>query len=99
LKPNSPDCKKEKHPFRWKSLLLLSLATSIDALATGIIFIPFPDQIWLVTGLIGFTSFLFAFAGVLIGLKFHKHMKFNVEILGGIILIGIGTKILIEHLN
>jgi putative Mn2+ efflux pump MntP len=99
LKPNSPDCKKEKHPFKWKSLLLLSLATSIDALATGIIFIPFPDQIWLVTGLIGFTSFLFAFAGVLIGLKFHKHMKFNVEILGGIILIGIGTKILIEHLN
>jgi len=99
FKPINPDCERDKHPFRWKNLIILSIATSIDALATGVIFIPFPQQIWLVTGLIGITSFLFSFAGVLIGLKFHRHMKFNVEILGGVILIGIGTKILVEHLN
>jgi putative Mn2+ efflux pump MntP len=98
LKPIAPDCETDKHPFRWKSLMILAIATSIDALATGIIFIPFPDQIFILVGIIGIISFIFSFSGVIIGIKVHKHLKFNVELLGGIILVGIGIKILVEHL-
>lgn len=96
--PIDPDCRIVKHPFRWKTLITLAFATSIDALATGIIFITYPEFIWQAVGITGIISFIFSILGFWLGIKFRKGFKFNVEVLGGFILIGIGVKILIEHL-
>ncbi len=99
LKPIDPHCDITPNPFKWKTLFTLAIATSIDAMATGIVFVPFPEKIWFAIFNIGIISFIFTIIGVHIGVHFKKRMKFNVEILGGIILIGIGLKILIEHLQ
>jgi putative Mn2+ efflux pump MntP len=98
LKPIDPHCEIKTNPFKWKVLLTLALATSIDAMATGIVFVSFPDRIWIAVVNIGIISFLFSMLGVYLGVHFRSKIKINVEILGGIILIGIGLKILIEHL-
>ncbi len=98
LKPIDPDCDITPNPFKWKVLFPLAIATSIDALATGIVFVPYPVLIWISISIIGGTSFIFSFIGMGIGIHFGKRFHFNVEILGGVILIGIGLKILIEHL-
>ncbi len=82
--------------FSLKELIILAIATSIDALATGVIFIPCPEVVWLGIGIIAFTSFLFSLIGFSIGLLSGKNFHFNVEMLGGIILICIGLKIWIE---
>ena len=87
----------KKH-FQWKTLLSLAVATSIDALATGVIFVSFPNTIWIAVIIIALTSFIFSFVGVLVGIHFGKRFNFKVEIPGGIILMIIGLKILIEHL-
>ncbi|MDD3078264.1 MAG: manganese efflux pump MntP family protein [Paludibacter sp.] len=98
LKPIDPQCELTPAPFRWKTLITLAIATSIDALATGIIFISFPERIYTAVAIIGLISFLFSLIGTYLGVHFGKKLRFNVEIIGGIILIGIGTKILIEHI-
>jgi len=74
---------------------MLAVATSVDALATGVIFIPCPEQLWLGVGVIAFTSFLFSMMGYEIGRRVGK-LKVNVELIGGLILIIIGLKIFIE---
>ena len=98
FKTIDPDSDKSKKPFAWATLLSLALATSIDAFATGIVFIPYHNIIWLAIGIIGSISFAFTFIGMYIGIHFGKRFHFKVEALGGAILIGIGLKILIEHL-
>lgn len=101
FKSDEDDCditdSVKKH-FKWKVLFSLAIATSIDALATGVVFAPFPEIIWMAIIIIAIASFLFSFAGVLIGIHFGKRFHFKVEVLGGLILIAIGCKILIEHL-
>ena len=91
---------KEEHEStaNWKinHLLVLAVATSIDALATGVIFIPVPERLWLGVGIIGLVSFLFSIGGFFIGRFVGKRFKLNVECIGGIILIAIGIKICIE---
>lgn len=77
-------------------LLTMAVATSIDALATGVIFIPVPERLWLGVVLIAFVSFLFAVIGCFIGSLFGKRFKENVELIGGLILVGIGLKIWAE---
>ena len=81
-----------------RNLLLAAFATSIDALATGVVFVPFKE--WLVTAvlIIGLVSFLFSFAGTYIGVCFGRRFHFKVELVGGVILVLIGLKILLEHL-
>ena len=81
----------------WKSLVLIAIATSIDALATGIVFVPFPEILLKAVIIIGVVSFLFSILGNFIGLFFGKNFNLRVEILGGLVLIGIGVKIFIEH--
>ena len=98
FQPIDTHCKSLKKAYKWKTLLTLALATSIDALATGVIFAPYPDLILWAALIIGVISFLFTFAGVGLGMYFGQRFRFNTEIIGGVILIGIGTKILIEHL-
>lgn len=87
-----------KSPFgSWRMLLVLSVATSIDALATGFIFVPMGHLIFTASCIIFTVSFVFTLLGVIIGVTFGKRFKLNVEIIGGIILIIIGLKIFIEH--
>ncbi len=82
--------------FSIRNLLLLAVATSIDALATGVIFIPVPEMLWIGVGIIALVSFLFSIGGYLIGVFVGAKFHFNVGLLGGIILVLIGIKIFVE---
>lgn len=82
-----------------KELLLLSVATSIDALAVGITFAFLQVNIFEAITIIGCTTFVIAGAGVFIGNIFGSKYKQKAEIFGGVILILIGLKILLEHLG
>lgn len=90
--------KKKEINFSFKTVFVLGIATSIDALAVGIGFAFLNIKILLPVLLVGITAFLFSFAGVFIGQAFGRLKYINVGLIGGLILIGIGTKILIEHL-
>lgn len=99
LKEDNCECEDKcvKDNFQLKFLATLAIATSIDALAAGFIFTPFPDKILLAVVFIGLVTFVMSFLGVKLGFMFGSKLKFNFEIVGGVVLILIGTKILIEH--
>ncbi len=78
-------------------LLILSIATSIDSLAIGISFSFLGISIILPVIMIAIVSFIFAFAGTFIGQKAGEKLEGKMEIIGGLILIGLGLKILLEH--
>ena len=82
-----------------KTMLFLAVATSIDALAAGISFACVQVKIWSSVLIIGVTTFLFSVLGVRIGNVFGSKFEQSAEIVGGIILILIGIKILLEHLG
>ena len=84
--------------FGFKAMLVLAIATSIDALAVGITFAFLKVDIILAIALIGITTFLFSAAGIKIGSVFGAKYKSKAELFGGIVLMGLGVKILIEHL-
>jgi putative Mn2+ efflux pump MntP len=86
-------------PLSIHVLLLLSVATSIDALVVGISFALIHVRIIQTALIIGIVTFLLSFAGYFIGKNVKDLFGNKVRILGGIILIGIGFKILIEHLR
>jgi len=79
-------------------LLVLSIATSIDALAIGITLSLIISSVTLAVIIIGLITFALSYAGVLIGKKFGHFFENRIEALGGLVLIGIGIKILCEHL-
>lgn len=81
-----------------KTMIVLALATSIDALAVGITFAFLQVHLLSAVSFIGTTTFVLSIAGVKFGNVFGVKYKSKAEILGGIILILIGIKILIEHL-
>ena len=85
--------------FGVKTMLLMAVATSIDALAVGVTFAFLEVQILPAAGLIGVTTFLLSFAGIYIGNVFGARYKSKAELAGGIILVLIGLKILLEHLG
>lgn len=91
--------KTEGDPLNIYMLLLLSIATSIDALVVGVSF-AFLD-IFIITPIvtIGIVTFLLSSLGVYIGDKSGHFFENKMEIIGGLFLIGIGVKILIEHLS
>lgn len=99
-----PEEEKKIKPRKLKTQVVLAIATSIDALAVGISFActGFSNLKMLVYPLfiIGFVSFVMSITGVLLGVKFGKPIakKFKPELLGGIILIFIGIKVLLSHL-
>jgi manganese efflux pump family protein len=82
-----------------QELLILAVATSIDALAVGITFSILYISIVPAVALIGVVTFILSFAGVCLGCRFGTKMKSKAESIGGIVLILIGTKILLEHLG
>ena len=94
-----------------RAMLLLAIATSIDALAAGISLVAgvslplFVDghfnfsSIWVAISLIGLTTFLFSALGVKLGNRFGARHRKKAELTGGVILILLGLKILLEHLD
>lgn len=93
-------CRKEEHTlilFTNKMLLTLGIATSIDALAVGISMAFLKTDIYFPAFIIACTTFLLSFGGVICGFQFGHIKGLKVELLGGIILVVIGIKILIEH--
>ncbi|WP_293127575.1 manganese efflux pump MntP family protein [Microcoleus sp. bin38.metabat.b11b12b14.051] len=93
------ECKKKFNPLDTGTLITLSVATSIDALAVGIGFAVLKDAIAPAVTAIGFITFFLAFAGVFIGHKCGNLFANKIEILGGAILIFIGSRILFLHLT
>jgi putative Mn2+ efflux pump MntP len=101
--------KKEERtldPTNWKILIVEAIATSIDAAAVGISFAfvglkSCGSSIIVASAVIGFVSFAMTWVGLFGGIRFGKSFaeKIHAEMWGGIILIAIGTKILIEHLS
>ncbi|HHW30575.1 MAG TPA: manganese efflux pump [Clostridiaceae bacterium] len=92
-KESCPTEDQKKHDIDNKTLLMLAVATSIDALAAGLSFAILSTSIIEASVLIGFTTFLICFAGVLIGKKCNILLKSRAELTGGIILIIIGLEI------
>ncbi len=90
---------KNRDPSNLLILLALAVATSIDALAVGITLSLLTSAICLAVTLIGAITFALSFAGVYIGKRFGHFFESRIEIVGGLILIGIGFKILIQHLT
>ena len=85
--------------FSFKTMLPLALATSIDALAVGISFAFLGVDIVTAALLIGVTTFVISGAGIVVGNIFGAKYKSKAELAGGIVLILIGLKILLEHLG
>ena len=98
------ECRQDFDPTRLKVVLMLAVATSIDALAVGVSFaflgMKSVAAILPSVGIIGFVSFALSLAGLLFGIRFGCGIarRLKAELWGGIILILIGLKILIEHL-
>lgn len=83
-----------------KQLFILAIATSIDALAVGITFALLDGvSIWFSVAMIGVVTFIISFLGVIIGNRFGNKYERKAELAGGIILVLIGLKILLEHMG
>jgi putative Mn2+ efflux pump MntP len=80
------------------TLLILSVATSLDALAVGLSFALLKVSITMPIAIIGTITFTLSFLGATIGDKLGKAQSSKIEVLGGLILIAIGIKILLEHM-
>jgi len=96
LESRKSECKKVNY-LSCKVLALLGVATSIDALAVGVGFAFLEVDILLAVLLIGIVSFVFSFVGVFIGKKVGCLFKGKAELVGGVVLILIGLRILAEH--
>ncbi|MCF8358892.1 MAG: manganese efflux pump MntP family protein [Prolixibacteraceae bacterium] len=99
IEGNKPVHRKEIiNPSHFKILLPMAIATSIDAFAVGISFSFFLNTILFAAILIGAVTFIISLSGLYLGKKIGIKIAGKAEIAGGIILIAIGTKIVIEHL-
>ncbi len=85
--------------FGLRRLLFLAVATSIDALAVGISFAVLDTDIWMSAAIIGVVCLIFSILGGSLGRRLGSMFGKAAEILGGLILIGIGIRILVEHLS
>jgi len=93
---------EERHagdPTRGMTMVMLSVATSIDALAVGLTLATLKISIWIPVLVIGLVAGGMTVAGMLLGRRVGCSWGPRVEVLGGLILIGIGLKILFEHLS
>lgn len=93
------DEEDEDYRFDLKELLLMAIATSIDALAVGITFAVLGVNVALSVSVIGAVTFFLSLVGVFIGHRFGARFHGKAELAGGVILVLIGLKILLEHLK
>lgn len=98
LHPDEEDV-DEGTSLTWKLLLLQGIATSIDAMAVGVSFAALPNiSILPAAGLICGVTWVLSCVGVVLGKRFGSLLNNKAQILGGVILIGIGIKIFVEHM-
>lgn len=90
---------KKFNPLDSMTLLVLAIATSIDALAAGLGLSVLKSSIAITASLIGGITFCLSFMGVFIGHRLGNKLNHKIEIIGGLVLISIGSKILFEHLS
>ena len=93
------ELEKRNDDTSFKTMILLSIATSIDALAVGITISLFNSSLFISAITIGIITFVLSIIGVLLGNKFGDKFQNKSEFAGGVILIIIGFKILLEHLG
>jgi len=86
-----------RDPTRGWSLVMLSIATSIDALAVGLTFAMLDVTVWFPALLIGVTACLLTLIGMGLGRRIGARWGSRFEVIGGLLLIAIGAKILFEH--
>ena len=97
--PEECECNETDGSLSLKNMTVLALATSIDALAVGVTFAFLHVDIISAVSMIGIVTFIFSFIGVKIGNAFGAKFESKAEFAGGIILIAMGLKILLEHLG
>ena len=93
------DSENKNDDVSFKTMIVLAIATSIDALAIGITFAFLKVNLVLAVSLIGIITFILSVAGTKIGNRFGDKYENKAELVGGIILILLGVKILLEHLG
>lgn len=93
------ELEKRNDKIDFKTMVVLAIATSIDALAVGITFAFLETNVMLSVIIIGIITFILSIIGVKIGNKFGDKFQNKAELTGGIILILIGLKILLEHIG
>ena len=91
------DAGRDSGSLSFKTMLMLAVATSIDALAAGITFAFLDVDIALAAGMIGCTTCIISMVGVKVGSVFGTKYKSKAEMTGGVMLILLGLKILLEH--
>jgi putative Mn2+ efflux pump MntP len=89
----------ERNPFHLGRLTFMALATSIDALAAGVTLPLLEVRMVTAAAVIGGVTFALCLLGVSIGRRFGESLEGKLDIVGGVVLIGLGTKTLIEHLG
>ncbi len=91
------DVEKKQQTLKGRVVFVMAFATSIDALAVGLGFSLLGSQILLPVLIIGFVTVVLSIAGLFLGSHFGYFFEGYIERIGGIILMGIGIKILLEH--
>lgn len=99
IKESGEACPAPNPNLDFKNLTLLAVATSIDALAAGVSFAFLQIQILPAVVFISLVTFAFCFVGVSLGHRFGEVIHSKAQLVGGIILIAMGTKILLSHLG
>ena len=96
LKPAEEE--KSFNPLAFWNMITLSVGTSIDALAVGVAFACSQQAVGVSSAIIWICTYMFSFVGMLLGRFLGRKINFPFEVVGGVILICIGIKILLEHL-
>lgn len=99
IKESFEDCDELDASFSFRSMLPMAVATSIDALAVGITFAFLNVNIIPAVSFIGVITFILSAIGLVIGNRFGARFKSKAELLGGIVLVLMGVKIVLEHLG
>lgn len=99
IKESREEAENLNDSFSFKTMLPLAVATSIDALAVGVTFAFLQVKIVPAISFIGATTFVLSAIGIRIGNIFGAKYKSKAELVGGIVLILMGVKILLEHLG
>ena len=98
IRGEADDRRRLADPTRGLSLVALSVATSIDALAVGLTFSALGVRLLVPVVVIGFTAAAMTLVGMLLGARLGRRFGRVMELLGGLVLVGIGVKIVVEHL-
>ena len=99
LESRSTDERPPKDPFKFRSLLVLGLATSVDALAVGLTLALLDVPLVAAVAVIGLVTFALVVPAVHAGARLGSRLAHRAEFVGGFVLVAVGARILAEHLS